>query len=91
MPTITIRGVPTELVRRIKDDARRHGRSMERELRELLAARYRGRADAVADVRARWERMPPTGADEVDAWIREGREGRGGRDGGVREDRSDPS
>jgi len=73
MATITIRGVPGELVQRIKDDAQRKGRSMEQELREMLAARYRGRADAVREIRARWERLPPSSADDVDGWVEKGR------------------
>jgi plasmid stability protein len=73
MATITIRGVPPELVQRIKDDARRKGRSMEQELRELLAVRYPSRAEAVAEVRARWKRLPPTSAEEADGWVEKGR------------------
>ncbi len=73
MATITIRGVSEDLVLRIKSDAQRNGRSMEQELRELLASRYRSRSDAVAELRARWERLPELHAEDVDRWVEKGR------------------
>ena len=58
---------------RIKSDAQRNGRSMEQELQELLASRYRSRSDAVAELRARWERLPEMHAEGVDRWVEKGR------------------
>jgi plasmid stability protein len=61
MATITIRGLPDEIVERVKAAAERNRRSMEQELRELIADRY-----------ARRE-LPDLTAEEVDDWIETGR------------------
>ena len=74
MPTVTIRNLSEDLVARIKAAARLRGRSMEQEVRELLIARYPLRADAVAELEARWERLPETSAAEIEDWIETGRE-----------------
>jgi len=73
MATVTIRNLPEELVARIKSAARRHGCSMEQEVRELLLTRYPHRAEAVAELVARWERLPETAAGEIDGWVEKGR------------------
>jgi len=73
MPTLTVRNVPVKTVRALKAQAKRNGRSMEQELREMIKARV-DRAAAMAKIEASWAKQTrPTTADEVDAWIRESR------------------
>lgn len=73
MATVTIRNLPEDLVERIKEQARRHRRSMEQELRELLEQRYATRRDAAERIRERWSDDGRPSAGEVDAWLREAR------------------
>lgn len=73
MATITIRRVPDAIVARIKELAARRGRSMEEELRDLLAQRYAQRSVLLDGIRDRWSELPPTEAEEIDAWIETGR------------------
>jgi plasmid stability protein len=74
MPTLTIRNVPTKVVRSLKALARRRSRSMEQEVRELLEAHVADRRSVLKQVEATWARQTrrPTPA-EVDAWIGAGR------------------
>jgi plasmid stability protein len=74
MATLTIRNVPTKVVRSLKSLARRRRRSMEQEVRELIEGHIAERRSVIAQIEAGWSRQSrrPT-ADEVDAWIRAGR------------------
>jgi plasmid stability protein len=74
MPTLTIRNVPTKVVRSLKALARRRRRSMEQEVRELLEAHVAERRSVLEQIEAGWHRQVrrPTAA-EVDAWIGVGR------------------
>lgn len=74
MPTLTIRNVPTRVVRSLKALARRRSRSMEQEVRELLEAHVAERRSVLEQIEAGWARQTrrPTPA-EIDAWIRVGR------------------
>ena len=74
MPTLTIRKVPARVVRSLKALARRRGRSMEQEVRELLEAHVAERRSVLDQIEAGWARQArrPT-ATEVDAWIAAGR------------------
>jgi len=74
MPTLTIRNVPTRIVRSLKALARRRRRSMEQEVRELLEAHLAERRSVLEQIEAQWARQSrrPTPA-EVDAWIGTGR------------------
>jgi plasmid stability protein len=74
MPTITVRNVPTEVVQSLKALAKRHNRSMEQEVRELLEG-YVAEREAILDqIEAGWQAQTrrPT-ADEIDAWLAVGR------------------
>jgi plasmid stability protein len=73
MATITIRGLPDEIVERVKAAAERNRRSMEQELRELIADRYARRETVLARVSRRWRELPDLTAEEVDDWIETGR------------------
>lgn len=64
------------VVKELKERARRHGKSMEQEVRDLLTQQVRDRASVLAQIEAAWpqqKRRPA--AREIDAWIRAGREG----------------
>lgn len=74
MPTITVRNVPPEVVASLKALAKRHNRSMEHEVRELLQG-YVAEREAILDqIEASWRHQArrPT-ADEIDAWMAVGR------------------
>ena len=70
MPTLTIRNVPTRVVKSLKSLARRRRRSMEQEVRELLEGHVAERRSVLDQIEAGWRRQTrrPT-ATEVDAWI----------------------
>lgn len=74
MPTLTIRNVPTKVVKSLKSLARRRRRSMEQEVRDLLEAHVAERQSVIEQIEAGWARQTrrPTAA-EVDAWIGVGR------------------
>jgi plasmid stability protein len=74
MPTLTIRNVPPGIVRSLKSLARRHGRSMEQEVREVIEEHVAEREAVLEQIEASWGGQPrrPT-AVEVDRWLDTGR------------------
>ena len=70
MPTITVRNVPVKVVRALKALAKRHSRSMEQEVRDLLEGYVAERRAVLDQIEAGWTRQArrPTVA-EVDAWM----------------------
>jgi plasmid stability protein len=74
MPTITVRNVPAKVVQSLKALARRHNRSMEQEVRELIEGYVAERRAVLDQIQAGWERQArrPT-ATEIDAWMAVGR------------------
>lgn len=74
MPTLTIRNVPADTVDTLKALARRQGRSMEQEVRELLDAYTAERQSVLSQIEESWaaQTRRPT-AEEVDRWMRIGR------------------
>jgi plasmid stability protein len=74
MPTLTIRNVPARVVQSLKALARRHNRSMEQEVRELLEGHVAERRAVLDQIEAGWTRQArrPT-AKEVDSWLQTGR------------------
>ncbi len=74
MPTITVRNVPAKVVRSLKALARRHNRSMEQEVRDLLESHVVERRAVLDQIESGWQRQArrPTAA-EVDAWMAVGR------------------
>lgn len=70
MLTLTIRNVSARVVRSLKTLARRRGRSMEQEVRELRETHAAERRSVLEQIEAGWARQArrPTAA-EVDAWI----------------------
>ena len=74
MPTLTIRNVPPEVVEALRELARRNGRSMEQQVRDLLAETVVDRAAAARLIEKAWTRQDrSTTAEEVEAWIRRSR------------------
>jgi plasmid stability protein len=74
VPTITVRNVSPKVVQSLKALARRHNRSMEQEVRELLEGYVVERRAVLDQIEAAWKRQArrPT-AEEVDAWLAVGR------------------
>ncbi len=74
MPTITVRNVAPKIVQSLKALARRHNRSMEQEIRELLAGYVAERRAVLDQIEAGWHKQTrrPTAA-EIDAWMGVGR------------------
>jgi plasmid stability protein len=74
MPTLTIRNVPATIVNSLKSLARRHHRSMEQEVRELLEDHVAERRSVLVQIEAGWTKQArrPT-AREVDGWLAAGR------------------
>lgn len=77
MATLTIRNVPQALVQRLRVVATSNGKSMEQEVRDLLARRFARRGEVVSRIRARWASLPKAKAKDVLKWREEGRQGRG--------------
>ena len=73
MPTLTIRNVPNDLLKRLKTAAARNRRSMEQEVRELLRQRYCRRREVLDEIRQSWMQLPTSSAAEIDRWIARGR------------------
>jgi plasmid stability protein len=74
MSTITVRNVPPKVVQALKALARRHNRSMEQEVRDLLEGYVVERRAILDQIEAGWQRQTrrPSVA-EVDAWLAVGR------------------
>jgi hypothetical protein len=74
MATLTIRSVPEPVVERLKEVAAQRGRSMEEEVRLLLQERYVKKEEILRRIEERWRDLPKVSSDEVESWIREGRD-----------------
>lgn len=74
MPTITVRNVPAKVVQSLKALARRHNRSMEQEVRNLIEGYVVERRSVLDQIEAGWSKQTrrPT-AMEIDAWMGMGR------------------
>ena len=75
MATLTIRNVPQTVVRKLRALAVGNGKSMEQEVRDLLARRFARRSEVVSRIRARWASLPEPTVAEVTKWRAEGRRG----------------
>jgi plasmid stability protein len=73
--TLTIRNVPSRVVRCLKALAEGRNTSMEQEVRELLEEYVAERTSVLKEIEASWEQQSrrPT-AREIDSWINAGRE-----------------
>lgn len=74
MPTITVRNVPPKIVQSLKALAKRHNRSMEQEVRDLLEGYVAERRAVLDQIEAGWSAQTrrPTAA-EIDTWMAVGR------------------
>lgn len=73
--TLTIRNVPTRVVKGLKALARRRGRSMEQEVRALLEEHVADRGSVLRQIEESWTRQSRRpDAAEIDDWIAAGRE-----------------
>jgi plasmid stability protein len=74
MATLTIRNVPTRVVKSLKTLAKRNRRSMEQEVRALLEQHVGDRRALLAEIERSWARQTRRPeAREVDSWIQGGR------------------
>jgi plasmid stability protein len=74
MPTITVRNVPPKVIQSLKALARRHNRSMEQEVRDLIEGYVAERRAVLDQIEAGWSKQArrPT-ATEIDGWMGVGR------------------
>jgi plasmid stability protein len=74
MPTITVRNVPAKVIQSLKAPARRHNRSMEQEVRDLIEGYVAERRAVLDQIEAGWSKQArrPT-ATEIDGWMGVGR------------------
>lgn len=74
MATVTVRNLPQKVVRSLKSLARRNGRSMEQEVREMIELYVGDKLSVMNQIEQSWPKQArrPTAA-EVNAWIKEGR------------------
>lgn len=72
--TLTIRNVPMRVVRNLKALAKRQGKSMEQQVRDLLEECAGDRSAVLEQIEASWTRQSRRpGAGEIDDWITTGR------------------
>ncbi len=72
--TLTIRNVPVRVVRSLKALAKRQGKSMEQQVRDLLEEHAGDRSSVLDQIEASWNkqaRRPSAG--EIDDWLATGR------------------
>ncbi|MBI3182527.1 MAG: hypothetical protein HYZ28_10315 [Myxococcales bacterium] len=84
MPTITIRNLSPRTVGALKKRAKRHGHSMEQEVRDLLEEQAEDRLavlDEIDQLVAKQKRL--VSARRIASWIRQGREERSAKALGV--------
>jgi plasmid stability protein len=74
MPTIIVRHLSQKVVKSLKTIARKNHRSMEQEVRDLLERHVGDRLSALKQIEDSWgAQARRTTAEEVEAWIVEGR------------------
>ncbi len=70
MATLTIRNLPDSVLRALRRLAEMNGRSVEDQVRRLLAETVADRLAACELIEASWKRQSrPTTADEIAAWL----------------------
>jgi len=75
MATLTVRNVPSKVVRSLKNLARRNRRSMEQEVRAVLEEHVGDRQAVLDEIERSWGRQHRRPKPrEVDAWIAVGRQ-----------------
>jgi plasmid stability protein len=75
MATLTIRNVPSKVVKTLKTLARRNRRSMEQEVRAVLEQHVGDRLALFEEIEQSWARQTRRPkAPEVESWIQAGRQ-----------------
>jgi hypothetical protein len=75
MATLTVRNVPTRIVKSLKTLARRNRRSMEQEVRAVLEQHVGDRLALLAEIEQSWTRQARRPKPrEIEAWIGAGRQ-----------------
>ncbi len=75
MATLTVRNVPTKVVKSLKTLARRNRRSMEQEVRAVLAQHVGDRLALLEEIEQSWTRQARRPKPrEIEAWIGVGRQ-----------------
>jgi plasmid stability protein len=75
MATLTIRNVPSKVVKSLKTLARRNRRSMEQEVRAVLEQHVGDRLALLDEIEQAWARqIRRPKAHEVESWIQVGRQ-----------------
>jgi plasmid stability protein len=75
MATITIRNLKKEVVRVLKELARRNHRSMEQEVRNILEERAANRSAILVKIEESWAHgAHPIHKADIDSWIKSARE-----------------
>ena len=71
---LTIRNVPGRVVRNLKALAKRQGKSMEQQVRDLLEEHAGDRTSVLEQIEASWTKQTRRpSAEEIDDWIAAGR------------------
>ena len=74
LATLTIRNVPQRVVRNLKALAKRQGKSMEQQVRDLLEEHAGDRSSVLEQIEASWNKQTRRpSAEEIDDWIAAGR------------------
>jgi plasmid stability protein len=72
--TLTVRNVPSKVVKSLKTLAKRNRRSMEQEVRAVLEQHVGDRVALMEEIEHAWARQARRPrADEVESWIQAGR------------------
>lgn len=70
MATLTVRNVPEERLRALKERARRNRRSVQAEMLMILDSVLLSRTEALEEIEASWRSQArPTTEDEVHDWL----------------------
>ena len=74
LATLTILNVPLRVVRNFKALAKRQGKSMEQQVRDLLEEHAGDRSSVLDQIEASWNKQTRRpSAEEIDDWIAAGR------------------
>jgi plasmid stability protein len=70
MATITVRNIPDEVIEMIKERARKNRRSMEQEVRSILASVVHDREQAMRRIESLWKKQKRSvPKEEIDKWL----------------------
>lgn len=76
MPNLSIKNAPDDVVARLREQAKRHHRSLQGELLSILEAAVAPTKLSLDEVRRRVDELGITTGDESTTWVRELRDAR---------------